>query len=247
MKIMINIKKAFFFSLLLVMSNCIDNNQKENYQNFIQDFNSNNDLQIYVTNCRVKSDSLKINTRIKSVIEETLNTTQIKRGREVTKEELFTVLVVNDLGEYSIIINSNIEGKIYYNYFQKVKNDYYRYLGRNYVTQKQFLKLKSLLTNICERDSAKKNEFNGDKVNYKNSHKSLRKKNYYTQEESKNMLSTPHLNELIWDEDDMLVEADLGGGGTAYYRYDDQGQRMRKVIVNGSVKKQRFYIGEWEL
>ena len=57
----------------------------------------------------------------------------------------------------------------------------------------------------------------------------------------------PHLNEMGWDDDDMLVKVDLGGGGTAYYRYDSSGNRVRKVIVNGSVKKERLYVGEWEL
>ncbi len=69
----------------------------------------------------------------------------------------------------------------------------------------------------------------------------------YTYDASGNMLTMPHLNEMIWDEDDMLIEADLGGGGTAYYRYDGSGNRVRKVIVNGSTKKERLYVGEWEL
>ena len=69
----------------------------------------------------------------------------------------------------------------------------------------------------------------------------------YTYDEAGNMLSMPHLSEMGWDEDDMLVKADLGGGGTAYYRYDGRGQRIRKVIVNGNVKKERLYINDFEL
>ena len=69
----------------------------------------------------------------------------------------------------------------------------------------------------------------------------------YTYDAAGNMLTMPHLNNMAWDEDDMLVEADLGGGGTAYYRYDSSGNRVRKVIVNGNVKKERLYVGEWEL
>ncbi len=69
----------------------------------------------------------------------------------------------------------------------------------------------------------------------------------YTYDEAGNMLSMPHLNVLTWDEDNMLVETDLGGGGTAYYRYDSGGNRVRKVIVNGSVKKERLYVDDWEL
>ncbi|TXK77154.1 RHS repeat domain-containing protein [Mesonia sp. K4-1] len=69
----------------------------------------------------------------------------------------------------------------------------------------------------------------------------------YTYDETGNMLSMPHLDSLNWNEDNMLLEADLGGSGTAYYRYDSSGNRIRKVIVNGSIKKERLYVGEWEL
>ncbi|MBW2961113.1 RHS repeat domain-containing protein [Mesonia aestuariivivens] len=69
----------------------------------------------------------------------------------------------------------------------------------------------------------------------------------YTYDASGNMLTMPHLDEMGWDEDDMQVEADLGGGGTVYYGYDSSDNRVRKVIVNGSIKKERLYVGEWEL
>ncbi len=69
----------------------------------------------------------------------------------------------------------------------------------------------------------------------------------YTYDDAGNMLSMPHLNVLTWNEDNILVETDLGGGGTAYYRYDSGGQRIRKVIVNGNVKKERLYINDFEL
>ncbi len=69
----------------------------------------------------------------------------------------------------------------------------------------------------------------------------------YKYDEAGNMLSMPHINEMSWDEDNILVEADLGGGGTAYYRYDSGGNRIRKIIVNGNVKKERLYVNDFEL
>jgi len=42
---------------------------------------------------------------------------------------------------------------------------------------------------------------------------------------------------MSWDPNEHLRIVDLGGGGTAYYTYDAGGQRVRKVIVNGSSRK----------
>jgi RHS repeat-associated protein len=54
--------------------------------------------------------------------------------------------------------------------------------------------------------------------------------------------------DLIWNELDQLASADLGGGGTAYYNYDGQGQRTRKVIeLSSGGKKIRKYIGSFEV
>jgi RHS repeat-associated protein len=52
----------------------------------------------------------------------------------------------------------------------------------------------------------------------------------------------------VWDFLDQFREADLGGGGTAYYVYNAGGQRARKVIerLDGS-KKERIYLGSVEL
>ena len=54
---------------------------------------------------------------------------------------------------------------------------------------------------------------------------------------------------LTWDFEDQLQQADLGGGGTAYYVYDAGGQRIRKVIErqNGSRQKERIYLGGYEI
>lgn len=69
----------------------------------------------------------------------------------------------------------------------------------------------------------------------------------YTYDEHGNMTSMPHLSNMLWDYNDLLLEADLGGGGTAYYRYDAGGNRVRKVIENGSDKKERLYLNGFEL
>ncbi|TRX45819.1 hypothetical protein FNH22_31360, partial [Fulvivirga sp. M361] len=62
------------------------------------------------------------------------------------------------------------------------------------------------------------------------------------------MLSMPHLTSMAWDFADRLQTADLGGGGMAYYVYDAQGDRVRKVIErNGGVKEERSYLGGWEV
>ena len=54
---------------------------------------------------------------------------------------------------------------------------------------------------------------------------------------------------LRWDHTDMLQQVNLGGGGTAHYRYDTAKQRTRKVIRNrdGSIRWERLYLGGAEL
>ncbi|MFE7077104.1 SpvB/TcaC N-terminal domain-containing protein [Streptomyces sp. NPDC057620] len=48
------------------------------------------------------------------------------------------------------------------------------------------------------------------------------------------MTRMPHLAELRWNAFGRLSRVDLGTGGTAHYRYDAQGERVRKVIVRPS-------------
>lgn len=63
-----------------------------------------------------------------------------------------------------------------------------------------------------------------------------------------NITQMPHLSLLSWDEQDRLQGVDLGGGGTAYYQYDAQGQRVRKVMERqtGTRMKERLYLGPFE-
>jgi RHS repeat-associated protein len=50
-----------------------------------------------------------------------------------------------------------------------------------------------------------------------------------------------------WNFSDQLQQVELGGGGTAYYVYDHSGQRVRKVIENGGLVKDRLYVGNYEV
>lgn len=63
-----------------------------------------------------------------------------------------------------------------------------------------------------------------------------------------NMTQMPHLQSMAWNYKDQLREIDLGGGGTAYYVYDNSGQRIRKVIERSSgFREERIYFGDTEI
>lgn len=58
----------------------------------------------------------------------------------------------------------------------------------------------------------------------------------------------PHLPTMSWDYAEQLRHVNLQGGGDAYYVYDLDGQRIRKVIeTNGTTVKERIYLGAWEI
>jgi RHS repeat-associated protein len=62
-----------------------------------------------------------------------------------------------------------------------------------------------------------------------------------------NMNSMPQLGTLVWNVMDQLRQVDLGGGGTAYYVYDNNGKRIRKVIERlGGTVIERVYLGSFE-
>jgi len=61
-------------------------------------------------------------------------------------------------------------------------------------------------------------------------------------------LRTPAEGELVWNFLDQLQQVDLGGGGTAYYVYGMDGQRIRKVIErHGAIRTERIYLGALEI
>ncbi len=73
----------------------------------------------------------------------------------------------------------------------------------------------------------------------------------YTHDLHGNMTSMPHLpaaNSMSWNFLDQLSEVDLGGGGTAYYVYGADGNRVRKIIERqGGLKTERIYLGALEI
>ncbi|HEX6100516.1 MAG TPA: SpvB/TcaC N-terminal domain-containing protein [Thermoanaerobaculia bacterium] len=63
-----------------------------------------------------------------------------------------------------------------------------------------------------------------------------------------NMTRIPGILDLRFNEHEHLEEVDLGGGGTAYYAYDTNGRRVRKVIerLDGSTDE-RLYVDDVEI
>lgn len=71
-----------------------------------------------------------------------------------------------------------------------------------------------------------------------------------------NTIRMPHLlnnanpasPNMHWDYGDQLQQADLGGGGTAYYVYNSAGRRVRKVWQkSSSLIEERIYLGNFEI
>ena len=63
-----------------------------------------------------------------------------------------------------------------------------------------------------------------------------------------NMTRMPHLQQMNWNMLDQLQSADLTGGGTVYYVYDTDGQRIRTVIErNGGPVVDRIQLGAVEI
>jgi RHS repeat-associated protein len=70
----------------------------------------------------------------------------------------------------------------------------------------------------------------------------------YAHDAHGNMTAMPHLPALAWDFKDQLREVDLDGGGTVYYVYGADGQRVRKVHEhNGATVEERLYLGGFEV
>lgn len=70
----------------------------------------------------------------------------------------------------------------------------------------------------------------------------------YKYDEHGNMLNLQQGSfTLTWNFINQLQKVDLGGGGIAYYVYDARGQRVRKVIENGGLIKERIYLDHYEI
>jgi len=69
----------------------------------------------------------------------------------------------------------------------------------------------------------------------------------YTYDAHGNMVSMPHLGTMEWDYRGNLTKT-IGGTVTTYYRYDPNGNRVRKIAhKTGAVTEERIYIGNYEL
>jgi RHS repeat-associated protein len=70
----------------------------------------------------------------------------------------------------------------------------------------------------------------------------------YTYDVHGNVDQMPHLPDMSWDFDNHLRSVDLLGGGTAYYTYDADGTRVRRVIERqGGIVEERLYVGRLEV
>ena len=71
----------------------------------------------------------------------------------------------------------------------------------------------------------------------------------YTHDVHGNMITMPHLSQLIWDFKDQLTNVTLGAGEQAYYQYSASGERIRKVRerANGTRLEERRYLGGSEV
>ena len=74
--------------------------------------------------------------------------------------------------------------------------------------------------------------------------------NIYEYDAHGNMTKMPHLPEMKYDYADQLNEVTLNlDGNKAYYVYNANGERVRKVVVKntGTIVEDRFYVGDYEI
>ncbi len=69
----------------------------------------------------------------------------------------------------------------------------------------------------------------------------------YTYNEHGSITSMPHLSLMEWNSKEQMSHLDLVGGGDAYYVYDSSGIRVRKVVEINQGKKERIYLGNFEI
>lgn len=72
----------------------------------------------------------------------------------------------------------------------------------------------------------------------------------YTYDARGNMIDgMNHLLSMEYNDENRLEKVEITASLTAYYQYDDDGQRVRKVIVNTSAatRQVRKYIDDWEV
>jgi RHS repeat-associated protein len=71
--------------------------------------------------------------------------------------------------------------------------------------------------------------------------------NEYTYDAHGNMLTMPHLTNMVWDYKDELISAS-NGTVNSFYNYDAEGNRTRKVVVKpGGIIEERYYLDGYEV
>ena len=69
----------------------------------------------------------------------------------------------------------------------------------------------------------------------------------YTYDAHGNMLTMPHLTNMVWDYKDELISAS-NGTVNSFYNYDAEGNRTRKVVVKpGGIIEERYYLDGYEV
>ena len=69
----------------------------------------------------------------------------------------------------------------------------------------------------------------------------------YTYDAHGNMISMPYLTSMEWDYKGNLIKT-VGGTVTTYYRYDANGNRVRKIVIKaGGITEERIYSGNYEV
>jgi len=62
------------------------------------------------------------------------------------------------------------------------------------------------------------------------------------------MAQMPHLSLMQWNSKEELSHTGLGGGGDAWYVYDGEGNRVRKIIERpDGTREERIYLGVFEI
>lgn len=56
-----------------------------------------------------------------------------------------------------------------------------------------------------------------------------------------------HQNPIVWNFENQPVFMDFTESKQAHYRYDAAGERLRKVIIKGTKREERIYLGNYEL
>jgi len=71
--------------------------------------------------------------------------------------------------------------------------------------------------------------------------------NEYTYDAHGNMLTMPHLTNMVWSYKDELISAS-NGTVNSFYNYDAEGNRTRKVVVKpGRIIEERYYLDGYEV